>query len=731
MALVTVPLSIFTFYVIIRVTPRKMENMKIPMLIAHVWSTNLDLCFTVYAAPFTFFPGAAGLPLGVFSALGIPSKWSAYLGQVAIAIMSVNFVMLLENRHSQISLITFQIPNQRVRTVFFAINYVLAFLYILPFYLENDDQLELRKALLKRIPCPSIEFYDKHTIVLLKGEEWSVLITMTGGLIITVGQALFFSGHTVYHLNYVKNANVSEATKALQKKFLSYIVMQMTIPLIALAGPICYSMYADKYDFYNQADFMMTTYHLMALVTVPLSIFTFYVIIRVTPRKMENMKIPMLIAHVWSTNLDLCFTVYAAPFAFFPGASGLPLGILAVLEMPSKWIVYLGQVSIVIMAINFIMLLENRHSQISMITFQIPNRRVRTVYFFINYVLAFLYILPFYLENDDQLELRKALLKRIPCPSIEFYDKHTIVLLKGGELSVVITMTGGLIIVVGQALFFSGHTVYHLNYVKNANVSEATKALQRKFLSYITMQSDPNSSTGSTEFVKMASNIFWSDYVESSCRQNYSYYHSADFMITVYHFMALFTIPLSIFTFYVIIRVTPRRMENMKIPMLIAHVWSTNLDLCFTVYAAPYTFFPGASGIPLVIGQALFFSGHSVYHLNYAKNANVSEATKALQRKFLGYVITQMTIPWTVLVCPILYSLYAYKYDYYNQVFNNVSMIIMSMHGLSTSCILYIIKPYREFVLSIIKRNYDFDAAEMWSETPQQPSPNQIGSISN
>uniref|UniRef100_A0A1I7UBG2 Serpentine Receptor, class H n=1 Tax=Caenorhabditis tropicalis TaxID=1561998 RepID=A0A1I7UBG2_9PELO len=252
MALVTVPLSIFTFYVIIRVTPRKMENMKIPMLIAHVWSTNLDLCFTVYAAPFTFFPGAAGLPLGVFSALGIPSKWSAYLGQVAIAIMSVNFVMLLENRHSQISLITFQIPNQRVRTVFFAINYVLAFLYILPFYLENDDQLELRKALLKRIPCPSIEFYDKHTIVLLKGEEWSVLITMTGGLIITVGQALFFSGHTVYHLNYVKNANVSEATKALQKKFLSYIVMQMTIPLIALAGPICYSMYADKYDFYNQ-----------------------------------------------------------------------------------------------------------------------------------------------------------------------------------------------------------------------------------------------------------------------------------------------------------------------------------------------------------------------------------------------------------------------------------------------------------------------------------------------
>uniref|UniRef100_A0A1I7UBG0 Chromate transporter n=1 Tax=Caenorhabditis tropicalis TaxID=1561998 RepID=A0A1I7UBG0_9PELO len=62
---------------------------------------------------------------------------------------------------------------------------------------------------------------------------------------------------------------------------------------------------------------------------------------------MKNMKIPMLIAHVWSTNLDLCFTVYGAPFAFFPGAAGLPLGTAAVLGMPSKWIVYLGQAAIV------------------------------------------------------------------------------------------------------------------------------------------------------------------------------------------------------------------------------------------------------------------------------------------------------------------------------------------------------------------------------------------------
>uniref|UniRef100_A0A1I7UBG1 Serpentine Receptor, class H n=1 Tax=Caenorhabditis tropicalis TaxID=1561998 RepID=A0A1I7UBG1_9PELO len=346
-----------------------------------------------------------------------------------------------------------------------------------------------------------------------------------------------------------------------------------------MASKVFWSDYVESscrqnYSYFHSADFMITVYHFMALFTIPFSIFTFYVIIRVTPKKMENMKVPMLIAHVWSTNLDLCFTVYAAPFTFFPGASGLPLGLLAVLEMPSKWIVYIGHLSVIIMSVNFVILLENRHSQISIIKFKIPNQRIRTIFFIVNYLLAFLYILPFYLDDEDQLKLRSVLLNIIKCPSIEFYNKHTVVLVKGGELSVLISVTSGLII---------------------------------------------------------------------------------------------------------------------------------------------------------VIGQAIFFSGHSVYHLNYAENANVSEATKALQRKFLGYVIMQMTIPWTVLVCPILYSLYAYKYDYYNQAFNNISMIIMSMHGLlSTSCILYIIKPYREFVLSIIKRNNDFNANEMWATTAQ-PSSIKVG----
>ncbi|EGT31012.1 hypothetical protein CAEBREN_23351 [Caenorhabditis brenneri] len=259
----------------------------------------------------------------------------------------------------------------------------------------------------------------------------------------------------------------------------------------------------QNYSYFTSADFMRTSYHFMALFTIPLSIFTFYVIIRVTPKKMKMMKTPLLIAHFWSTNLDLCFTVYGAPFAFFPSAAGLPLGVFGALGMAPKWVAYLGQVSIVIMSINFIMLLENRHSQIAMITVQITSQKTRMVYFVVNYILAFLYILPFYLDDDDQLELRKFVFK--------------------------------------------------------------------------------------------------------------------------------------------------------------------------------------------------------------------------------------MTIPWTVLVGPIIYSLYADRYDYYNQAFNNFSMLFMAIHGLlSTSCTLFIMKPYREFVLNIVKGNNEFNSNELWATQANAPQVSvRIGSVSD
>lgn len=102
----------------------------------------------------------------------------------------------------------------------------------------------------------------------------------------------------------------------------------------------------ETYSYFGSADYLRNAYHFTALLTVPLSIFTFYTVITKTPKRMKNMKIPLLISLAWSTNLDLMFTVYSGPYIFFPSASGVPLGLLGYLGVGVKWQSYWGQVSV-------------------------------------------------------------------------------------------------------------------------------------------------------------------------------------------------------------------------------------------------------------------------------------------------------------------------------------------------------------------------------------------------
>ncbi|EGT31205.1 hypothetical protein CAEBREN_05100 [Caenorhabditis brenneri] len=253
-ALVSVTLSLFTFYAILRVTPPRMKNMKIPLLITHAISTNLDLMLTVYSAPMAFFPSASGIPLGILGSLGVPVKWQAFWGQVSVHCMGLCFVILYENRQSQIPTIKFKIKSMRVRQVYFGLNFLLAFTVYLPFYLEDTDQMELRKFVLKRIPCPIIEFYDLKTYVLLKGGEVIVpFISVSVSMALVIFQTLFFLIHTLFHLLFIRNTNISDTAKSLQRKLLAYVSVQISIPLIALSGPILYSLYADQNNYYNQA----------------------------------------------------------------------------------------------------------------------------------------------------------------------------------------------------------------------------------------------------------------------------------------------------------------------------------------------------------------------------------------------------------------------------------------------------------------------------------------------
>ncbi|CCD70924.1 Serpentine Receptor, class H [Caenorhabditis elegans] len=252
-AIFTVPLSILTFYIILKKTPSRMEPMKMPLLISHASSTNLDLMFTVYSAPYIFFPTASGTTLGVLGRLGVGVKWQAYWGQVSVLMLGVSFIMLYENRQSQISTVKFKIKRKETRILYYAANYLFSFTVMVSFYIHNSDQVELRKFAFKKIPCPTIEFFDSKTYVLLKSGEVIPLISTISGFVCIGVQTFFFLFHTIYHLTCVGSATVSESAKKLQRMFLKIVSVQISIPLIAIVLPVLYSMYADNTSYYNQA----------------------------------------------------------------------------------------------------------------------------------------------------------------------------------------------------------------------------------------------------------------------------------------------------------------------------------------------------------------------------------------------------------------------------------------------------------------------------------------------
>ncbi|CCD73670.1 Serpentine Receptor, class H [Caenorhabditis elegans] len=252
-AIFTVPLSILAFYIILKKTLSRMKTMKVPLLIFHFWSTNLDLMFTVYTAPYIFIPTASGITLGVLGWLGVRVRWQAYWGHFSVMMLGVSFIILYENRQSQISTVKFKIQGKQTRILYFAFKSVFSFFILLPFYINNSDQVELRKTVLKQIPCPTIEFFDSKTYVLLEPDEILPLFSNIIGFGGILAEVLFFLFHTVYHLTMVGNTSISESTRKMQRKFLKYVSLQISIPLIAIVFPVLFSLYAGTMSYYNQA----------------------------------------------------------------------------------------------------------------------------------------------------------------------------------------------------------------------------------------------------------------------------------------------------------------------------------------------------------------------------------------------------------------------------------------------------------------------------------------------
>ncbi|CAA22460.2 Serpentine Receptor, class H [Caenorhabditis elegans] len=98
-----------------------------------------------------------------------------------------------------------------------------------------------------------------------------------------------------------------------------------------------------------------------------------------------------------------------------------------------------------------------------------------------------------------------------------------------------------------------------------------------------------------------------------------------------------------------------------------------------------------------------FYCLHVLWHLLPRNNPSMSSGTRKMLRNFFISMCVQVTIPIVVLLLPNLYWNISISFDYYSQELNNISIILFTLHGTSSSiAVIFIYKPYRVYTKKLI-----------------------------
>ncbi|EFP00210.1 hypothetical protein CRE_18988 [Caenorhabditis remanei] len=91
-----------------------------------------------------------------------------------------------------------------------------------------------------------------------------------------------------------------------------------------------------------------------------------------------------------------------------------------------------------------------------------------------------------------------------------------------------------------------------------------------------------------------------------------------------------------------------------------------------------------------------------IYHFFYTERFKLSENTTQMQKKFMKALFGQFLLFVMILGVPVSVFTFSMFLDDYNQGLNNLCIIILSLNGLiSTSAMILLHQPYREWILGI------------------------------
>ncbi|CAI2352840.1 unnamed protein product [Caenorhabditis sp. 36 PRJEB53466] len=233
-------------------------------------------------------------------------------------------------------------------------------------------------------------------------------------------------------------------------------------------------------------DFLISAYHVMTCVEVPVHMFAFYCILFKTPAFMRSVKWSMCNLHFWSMCMDVSISLLTAPFVLYPSLAGLTLGILKDSPVPTTIQVYLIVGFFNAVDVAFLTIFENRYNLL--FAQKSEWSRVRIPFLALNYTLAFVTFIPSYLKVPEQSEAVKHVFETLPeLPS--YLYTAPIFVLASDFMDVVLPVVFMIVLTSTESFVIIRKIHSNMNVMsKRISLSKHTFQLHKRFLMAICVQ---------------------------------------------------------------------------------------------------------------------------------------------------------------------------------------------------------------------------------------------------
>ncbi|CAL2042441.1 unnamed protein product [Caenorhabditis brenneri] len=253
MTAIEVPIHLFGGYVILFKTPVKMTSVKWSMFVLHFWSSLLDITICFLVIPYTIFPVPGGIPLGTLSLLGVHPMIQGFILVICGSLTGISILAFFENRCNSMKYGPYAQTKltRGIRYTYLSVNYLLAFAYMIPIYLQLPGKAESENYALQNFPCLPSKIY-RHSNFFVASTNIPFIFSLVGSLTVLVTAQILY--HVIYSVIALRNRTkkLSRVTSTLQKKFSNALYAQVAIPMIVYLFPMVYVFSTWTFDILSQ-----------------------------------------------------------------------------------------------------------------------------------------------------------------------------------------------------------------------------------------------------------------------------------------------------------------------------------------------------------------------------------------------------------------------------------------------------------------------------------------------